>query len=189
MKWIIFGTTLIIWIYIIMCQDIVFPDDEETSHISGNNAVITERIPVSIPGQCPQNMLLYPGDGNKSTWICDCRPRFLYFPLNDTCHEAYMQGPCAPQDYVVLPKNEAVPKCIKNPCNVNGLVPYNGTCYSLRTIGGPCAPNGVLGVNETTFELECIPIDIAPFIIIQPPKRQCPLGSRRNSLGICREVI
>lgn len=37
--------------------------------------------------------------------------------------------------------------------------------------------------------MECVPTDVAPFIIIQAPKRQCPAGSRRNSLGICREII
>ncbi|OAD56935.1 hypothetical protein WN48_02460 [Eufriesea mexicana] len=182
MKWIFFGVTLIIWCYIISCQDIVFPTEEETSHI-------TERIPVYSPDTCPENMLLYPGDGNISTWICDCRPTFLYFPLNNSCHEAYRQGPCTPQNYVVLPKNEVVPKCVKNPCLEDGLVPYNNTCYRLKTIDSPCNPDGIIAVNETTFELECVPTDIAPFIIIQAPKRQCPAGSRRNSLGICRETV
>lgn len=144
---------------------------------------------MSVPGECPLNMLLYPGDPNTTAWICDCRPRFLYFPLNNTCHEAYKQGPCAPQHYVVLAKNEAVPICVKNPCLDDGLVPYNNTCYPLRTVGGPCAPSGVLGVNETNFDIECVPADIAPFIIITVPKRQCPVGSRRNALGMCREVL
>nr|XP_034192641.1 uncharacterized protein LOC117609951 isoform X4 [Osmia lignaria]XP_034192642.1 uncharacterized protein LOC117609951 isoform X4 [Osmia lignaria] len=190
MKWVIFGIILIIWNYVTSGQDFVFPDDEEISHVSGNNATITERIPVSVPDQCPENMLLYPGDGNNSAWVCDCRPRFLYFPLSDRCYEAYRQGPCAPRNYVILPQNEAVPKCVNNPCLIDGLVPYNDTCYPLRTMGGPCAPDGVLGVNETTFELECIPTDLAPFIIIQVPKRpQCPAGSRRNALGMCREII
>lgn len=189
MKWLILGIALIIWNYVISGQDIVFPDDEEISHISGNNPVVTDRIPVSVPGECPLNMLLYPGDPNTTAWICDCRPRFLYFPLNNTCHEAYKQGPCAPQHYVVLAKNEAVPICVKNPCLDDGLVPYNNTCYPLRTVGGPCAPSGVLGVNETNFDIECVPADIAPFIIITVPKRQCPVGSRRNALGMCREVL
>lgn len=170
-------------------QDFVFPDDEETQHVSGNKITITERIPVSIPDHCPKNMLLYPGDGNTSAWVCDCRPRFVYFPRNDSCHEAYRQGPCPSAHYVVLPKEQAIPECVKNPCSEDGLVKYNDTCYPLRTIGGPCAPEGVLGVNETTFDVECIPTDIAPFIIIQPPKRDCPVGSRRNALGMCRTPI
>ncbi|XP_033347698.1 uncharacterized protein LOC117232459 [Bombus vosnesenskii] len=188
MKWIVFGITLVIRNYIISCQDIVFPNNEETSHVSGN-AAITERIPVAAPNICPKGMLLYPGAGSKSTWVCDCRPRFLYFPLNDSCHEAYRQGPCAPQNYVVLPKDEVIPKCVKNPCLEDGLVQYNNTCYPLRTTGGPCAPNGVIGVNETTFDLECMSTDIAPFIIIDPPLRKCPVGSRRNVLGICRVIL
>lgn len=190
MKWIIFGVMLIIWNYIISCQDIVFPDDEEITHVSGNNVSITERIPVAAPDICRENMLLYPGSGNISTWVCDCRPRFLYFPLTDSCHEAYKQGPCPSHNYVVLPRNQSVPKCVNNPCLKDGLVPYNNTCYPLRTTGGPCAPDGVLGVNETTFELECVPTEIAPFVIIQVPKRQpCPAGSRRIALGMCREIL
>lgn len=129
-------------------------------------------------------MLLYPGPGNIR--ICDCKPGFLYFPLNNSCHEAYRQGPCASQHYVVLPKNEIIAKCIRNPCLQDGIVQYNNTCYFLRTTDGPCAPNKVIDVNTITFELECIS-EIEPFIIIEIPK-QCPVGSRRDILGICKKI-
>ncbi|XP_029671687.1 uncharacterized protein LOC115240592 isoform X2 [Formica exsecta] len=171
-------------------QDLAFPIDEETSHVSGGNSTaITERIPVSIPDSCPKNMLLYPGDGARNAWVCDCRPRFLYFPLNDSCHEAYRQGPCPSKNYVILPENEAVPRCVENPCLEDGVVPYNDTCYPLKTLGGPCAPDGIIGVNETTFQLECVSTNIAPFVIINiPPRRSCPPGSRRSTLGVCTKV-
>ncbi|XP_011703544.1 PREDICTED: uncharacterized protein LOC105459315 [Wasmannia auropunctata] len=184
------GILFLVYNYTIRGQDLIFPTDEETSHVSGGNStMITDRIPVLIPGSCPKNMLLYPGRGAKSSWVCDCRPRFLYFPLNDSCYEAYRQGPCSSRNYVVLPKNEALPRCVANPCSKDGVVPYNGTCYPLRTIGGPCAPKGVLGVNEITFQLECVPLDNAPFVIITTlPKRTCPPGSRRSMLPTCRKV-
>ncbi|XP_018372855.1 PREDICTED: uncharacterized protein LOC108767445 isoform X2 [Trachymyrmex cornetzi] len=170
-------------------QDLAFPTDEETSHVSGGNStVIDDRIPISIPGRCPKDMLLYPGDSAKDAWVCDCRPRFLYFPLNNSCYEAYRQGPCPPKNYVVLPEDDAIPRCVENPCLKDGEVPFNGTCYPLRTIGGPCAPDGVIGVNETTFQLECVETNIAPFIIIDPPPRTCPPGSRRSTLGVCKKV-
>lgn len=143
---------------------------------------------MSIPGSCPKNMLLYPGDGARNAWVCDCRPRFLYFPLNDSCHEAYRQGPCPAKNYVVLPEDEAVPRCVENPCLEDGVVPYNGTCYPLKTLGGPCAPDGIIGVNETTFQLECVPTNVAPFAIIDVPRRTCPPGSRRSTLGVCKKV-
>ncbi|XP_035727175.1 uncharacterized protein LOC118443800 [Vespa mandarinia] len=188
MKWILFNSAFLICSYFILCQDIVFPNDEELSHVSGNKPMITERIPVSIPDHCPNNMLLYPSGGNNVAWVCDCRPRFLYLPLNDSCYEAYRQGPCSPQHYLVLPEGEAIPQCVKNPCLEDGLVKYNNTCYALNTIGGPCAPS-VIGVNETNFQLECISIDIAPFVIIKAPTRNCPPGSRRTTLGFCKTPI
>ncbi|XP_034940001.1 uncharacterized protein [Chelonus insularis] len=178
--------TYLLIIFVCKCQDIVFPTDEEVTHLSGNKPLVTERIPVYIPEKCPENMLLYPGGGNKSAWICDCRPRFLYFPLSNECHEAYRQGPCQPEEYVVLPVGEVLPKCEPNPCKIDGQVRFNDVCYNLRTKGGPCAPDGVLGVNETTFQIQCIPTDVAPFIIINAPTTPCPPGSRRTALGMCK---
>ncbi|XP_011646152.1 uncharacterized protein LOC105432874 [Pogonomyrmex barbatus] len=190
MKCLYVGIVFFMYNYIIWGQDLVFPTDEETSHVSGGNSTtITDRIPVSIPDSCPKNMLLYPGSGSKDAWVCDCRPRFLYFPLTDSCHEAYRQGPCPSKNYVVLPKDEVVPRCVENPCLEDGVVPYNGTCYPLRTIGGPCAPTGVLGVNETTFQLECIPVNTAPFQILTTiPQGMCPPGSRRSMVGTCSRI-
>ncbi|XP_033339272.1 uncharacterized protein LOC117227852 [Megalopta genalis] len=189
MKWTIFCATLVIWNHIISGQDIVFPTEDDIPPISSSIGMVTERVPLDATGQCPENMYIYPGYGNKSAWICDCKPTFLYFPLNDSCYAAYRQGPCPPKNYVVLPKNEATPQCVKNPCSEDGLVQYNNECYPLRTIGGPCAPKGVLTINETTFEIECAPADVEQFIIVDPPPRRCPIGTRRNTLGICRDVL
>ncbi|XP_011861237.1 PREDICTED: uncharacterized protein LOC105558261 [Vollenhovia emeryi] len=191
MKRLYVGIVFLVHNYMIWGQDLVFPTDEETSHVSGGNSTaITDRIPVSIPDSCPINMLLYPGSGATNSWVCDCRPRFLYFPLSNSCHEAYRQGPCPPGSYVVLPRNEALPRCWGNPCSEDGVVPYNGACYPLRTIGGPCAPEGVLGVNETTFQLQCVPVNAAPFVIIPLTVYDgtCPPGSRRSMLGKCGKV-
>lgn len=149
--------------------------------------VITERIPVSIPDQCPKNMLLYPGDGSKSAWVCDCKTRFLYFPINDSCHEAYRQGPCPLHHFVALPEDNAVPRCEANPCFLDGVVPFNGTCHFLRSTDSPCGPKAILDVNETTFRLECI--SIVPFVIIDTVRRTCPPGSRRSTLGECKKVV
>ena len=116
---------------------------------------ITERIPVYIPERCPENMLLYPGQGDKSTWACDCKPKFLYFPSNNSCHEAYMQGPCPRGEYVTLPEDDVIPRCTINPCKENGLVLFCGFCYRLGC-NEPCTANHTLNVNETTYTLECI---------------------------------
>ncbi|XP_036150950.1 uncharacterized protein LOC105828933 isoform X2 [Monomorium pharaonis] len=189
MKYLYVSFIFFAYYYVIWGQDVTFPTDEETAHVSGGNStVITERIPVYIPGRCPKDMLSYPSDSAKDAWVCDCRPRFLYFPMNDSCYEAYRQGPCPPKNYVVLPEDEAVPRCVENPCLEDGIVPFNDGCHPLRTKGGPCAPEGVIGVNETTFQLQCVEANIAPFFIIDGPTRTCPPGSRRSTLGICKKV-
>ncbi|XP_001604806.1 uncharacterized protein LOC100121214 [Nasonia vitripennis] len=172
-----------------LAQDIVFPnDDDSNAYVSGGEP-ITERKPVKVQDQCPENMLLYPDDGPKSTWVCDCKPRFVYFPKTDSCHEAFLQGPCPLHHYVYLAPNDTIPRCVNNPCSSEGLVHFGGLCHQLRTPGGPCGNDRVLGVNETTFQLECIPVDLVPFVIIEAPKRSCPKGSRRNNLGICKLVL
>ncbi|XP_012535704.1 uncharacterized protein LOC105836309 [Monomorium pharaonis] len=184
MKRLYTGIVLLMYNYMIQSQDVIFPIDEETFHVSGGNStMITERIPVLIPSSCPENMLLYPGSGSKDSWVCDCKPRFLYFPLNNSCHEAYRQGPCPSGNYVVLPKNEALPHCIENPCFEDGMVPYNGMCYPLRT-RGPCSSKEVLQVNETTFQLECVLVAVHDNTVsfvgtTAVPKRTCPLDSCR----------
>ncbi|XP_046434354.1 uncharacterized protein LOC124186570 [Neodiprion fabricii] len=191
MVWLILGFLTVIFTLGTSGQDIKFPDDENSGDVlSGNNATeVTERVPLDIEDRCPENMLLYPGDGAQSVWECDCKPGYLYFPLNNSCHPAYRQGPCRPENYAVLPQGEVVPKCERNPCKQDGLVSYNNTCYELRKIGGPCAQNEYLIVNDATFQLECTSASTDPFMIIDAPPKLCPNGSRRNALGICRKMI
>ncbi|XP_015120313.1 uncharacterized protein LOC107043356 [Diachasma alloeum] len=149
---------LVSWIFVVQsivnCQDIVFPADEEHDHLGGNKAQLNERIPVHIPGRCPENMYLYPGSGSKSTWICDCKPGYLFFPLNNTCHAAYRRGPCKQGEYVTLAQREVVPKCEVNPCGEDGSVSFRGGCHPLNT-RGPC-PSGVIRVNHDTYQLDCL---------------------------------
>lgn len=150
---------------------------------------MTDRKPLKVPETCPENMLLYPGDDPKSAWICDCKPRFVYFPQNDSCHEAFFQGPCPKDYFVYLELNKTIPNCVPNPCKRNGFVLYKGMCHQLREKGGPCDEEAVLAVNETTFQLECMGADLVPFFIIDGPRKPCPQGSKRNSLGVCKITL
>lgn len=213
---VVISSVLILSSKLIDCQDIIFPgDDEAYTHVSGSAPAsiytqranhythiktkqlndqlikqVTERKPLKVDNdRCPENMLLYPDDGPKSAWVCDCKPRFVYFPVNQTCHEVFQRGPCPSGHYVFLALNETQPKCVKNPCTQEGYVGYRGVCHPLRAKGGPCAEDAVLNVNETTFQLECLQADLVPFVIIEAPKRSCPKGSRRSSLGICKLVL
>lgn len=120
--------------------------------------------------------------------LCDCKPQSLYFPLNNSCYEAYKQGPCSLSHYFILPENETVPHCVQNPCLVNGVVLYNNTCYTLKTVG-PCPPGSILDVNATTVQVECVRANIELSTIINVPPRECPPGSLRDQRNICREKI
>lgn len=141
-----------------------------------------------VKHRCPKNMALYPIENKMDVWMCECKRGFLYFPLNDSCYEPYKQGPCSFENYLVLPENETMPRCVKNPCLQDGMVPYNGACYPLQTIGIPCDPNYRLEVDVTTFQLKCMPIPMYAFID-NFASRDCPLGSRRSlKLGICRKI-
>ncbi|XP_011314732.1 uncharacterized protein [Fopius arisanus] len=139
---------------LIHSQDIVFPVDEDHTHLGGSKGPLMERIPVYIPGRCPENMYLYPGSGNKSTWICDCKPGYLYFPLNGTCHAAFRKGPCNQGEYAILWKNEVIPRCASNPCLLDGSVWFRGGCHHLNS-RGPCQ-SGVVRVNYDTYQLDCL---------------------------------
>lgn len=68
-------------------QNFGFPEqagqrlDSESKNVCTNYLVtflgkfcnVQGRFPLYIPGLCPENQLLYPGD-QKSDWICDCSP-------------------------------------------------------------------------------------------------------------------
>lgn len=140
-----------------------------------------------ITNHCPKNMSLHQVDDKMNVSICECKSRFLYFSWNDSCYEAYSQGPCPSKNYFVLPENETMPRCVENPCPEDSMVPYNGTCYPFKTIG-PCKPEEILDVDEMTFQLKCIPFYV-PYYFTDTPTRKCPSGSRRSlKLDVCRKV-
>ncbi|KAI4487095.1 hypothetical protein M0802_012049 [Mischocyttarus mexicanus] len=189
MKWILFCSLLLICNCIILCQNIVFPDDYDKLSANKDKTTITERLSESTPENCPKNMALYPLEGTNFS-VCDCFPRFLYFDSNDSCYEAYKQGPCPPKYYFTLPLGESTAKCVENPCLQDGLVKFNNTCYPILTKGGPCDPN-VIGINETTFQLECISTVMVPHIISAPLilKPCYPPGTRRTKKGFCKKPV
>lgn len=133
-------------------------------------------------------MIFYPLDENYSSWLCDCLIKYLYFPVTDTCHEPYRQGPCPDGQYLLLSEKENRGKCERNPCIHDDLVPFNGGCYSLGMSGPPCdKENNTILLVTLDFKLTCsYPIF---FGIINAPGKSCPIGSRRISLGICKKIL
>lgn len=106
---------------------------------------------------------------------------------------------------MVLPQNEVIPRCARNPCN-EGFVQYRGKCYRLNS-AGPCEPvklNPYIGVNEVTLEVECIhqghlptppvpqadpnnpfPSRIDPDEAFKFPLKVCYIGGRRATKNEC----
>lgn len=159
-------------------SDLGFPEQEHLD-IERNKT----RIPLYIPGKCQPNQLLYPGD-QKTDWICDCKPGYLYYAPMDGCYEAFRQGPCAINEYLTLPSGEFNPKCTVNPCKTDGYALYNNTCHQLNKPGGPCnlqKGDGVFGVDSSTLSLGCI--KGADRISMILPTNDCPPGSQRNRNG------
>ncbi|XP_011168840.1 uncharacterized protein LOC105202148 [Solenopsis invicta] len=176
--------------YIIWGQNLTFLTNEETAHVSDDNSTVTERIPIVFPNKrdrCPKGMMLYPSNNEKNESVCNCKPGYL--SLNDSCHEAYRQGPCPLNNYVVL-SEETVPHCVENPCLQDSMVQYNDKCYYLR-MKGPCASDEILDVIENTFQLECIKSFRENGLIeINPPLIKCPPGSQRSLIsGRCLHLI
>lgn len=87
--------------------------------------------------------------------LCDCEDTFLYHVSDNFCYDAYRQGPCSIGHYFILPPGEALATCEKNPCDIDGLVPFNGKCHFLWKSGNPCKDNNTyLGINKE-FQIEC----------------------------------
>jgi len=134
--------------------DFGFPeaDEEEKPKQNADN-----KMPVYVPLMCNENEYFYPGDQNND-WVCDCKPGHIYYPKTDRCYGAYRQGPCRPNEFLMIADGQYVPECIPNRCNKDGLVSFKNGCYSLDT-PGPCElPElwNVVGVNTNTLALECI---------------------------------
>ncbi|XP_017781769.1 PREDICTED: uncharacterized protein LOC108566421 [Nicrophorus vespilloides] len=164
-------------------SDVGFPELEKGDHHDKS-----ARVPLYIPGMCPENQLLYPGYQNND-WICDCQPSHVYFPTEDRCFPTYRQGPCKQSEYLILKKGEFNPICVPNPCKDDGLVWYENACYKLNEPGKPCKPilegGGIFGVNSSTLELDCL-IGSSPLALLQVPGN-CPPGSQRDRANRCRQ--
>jgi len=167
-------------------QDLVFPAAPEEQEDPGKlpSRLSEARVPLYIPGRCPPNQLLYPGD-QEHDYVCDCGPGFIYYPPKDGCFKAYRKGPCEANQYLILPKDKVIPVCINNPCRPDGFVQYQGKCYELEKAGGPCKPasegGGVFSVNATTLALECLQIDGGISLNLISFPRNCPPGGRRSA--------
>ena len=136
---------------------------------------------------CPENMIPIPAEENSKDWTCGCKEFYLFFPETNSCHEAYKQGPCPPENYLVLPPGEKVARCEKNPCLKDGLVFFEGSCASLYN---PCGNSEKsLKLKEFDFKIRCSRSPVRATNIVTAPAKKCPKGTRRDSAGNCRRVV
>lgn len=92
---------------------------------------------------------------NGTGQFCDCEEQKLYYPAHNICYNAYRQGPCPSGYYLTLYSEETTAKCVKNPCGIDGVVPYQGKCQILWAKGKPCESElTYLGINDD-HEIEC----------------------------------
>ena len=135
---------------------------------------------------CPKNMILFLFDENSTNRICDCLNFYLYYSGSNSCHEPYRQGPCPPENYLVLPPGEILARCEKNPCLEDGLVPFEGSCLRLEEHCGHMEYNKLI-VSYLDFRILCT-TPIYPHIVDAPGKT-CPIGSRRIATGLCKKIL
>ncbi|XP_043462209.1 uncharacterized protein LOC122498507 isoform X2 [Leptopilina heterotoma] len=160
---------------------------------------------------CPENTYLSPTNENNMNYSCKCKETFLFSKENVSCYKAYRQGPCSEGNYFVLPLEQSEPKCEKNPCHEDGLVPFNGSCHHVYKTGTPCSDDfHELSVTINDFQLTCtsttkeskqnqnitsiwlpqsfFTLDLQQPRIINPPTKACPPGTRRYFYA-CRRTF
>ncbi|XP_061400987.1 uncharacterized protein LOC133336723 [Musca vetustissima] len=185
------GLCLMIGLQLVLGQ-VGFPEGVDQDKAKAN---LNGRTPIYIPSRCKAHELLYPGD-QKDDWVCDCAPAALYYPESDGCFPAFRQGPCPPNQILVLGNNNIIPECIPNACQVDGQIQIQKVCYELGK-PGPCPSshlNYVLGVDPKTMHIDCvIPfVSLASRFGMETPSPYdlskaeiCARGSKRAIQGTC----
>ncbi|XP_043480414.1 uncharacterized protein LOC122510072 [Leptopilina heterotoma] len=137
---------------------------------------------------CPQNAYLH-SSHYPSNYLCRCRNNFIF--SNGSCYEPYRQGPCHLGSYLIFTPGEGHPKCEANPCESDGIVPFEGGCYKINKYGHPCTPYFYkLTVTKGTFELKCISTSLTEYKkMITAPGKICRPGSKRVLLLGCKHVF
>ncbi|XP_043462212.1 uncharacterized protein LOC122498511 [Leptopilina heterotoma] len=109
-----------------------------------------------LENPCPKNMAVTSDEKNNSVPVCKCLDTFLNYSDDDSCYDAYRQGPCPSEHYLAFSSVTKTANCEKNPCLLDGLVPYQNKCYFLWSVNPPCEEESHhLNINRSTFEVEC----------------------------------
>lgn len=132
---------------------------------------------------CDRGQVLYIDFGGKS--LCDCDVGFLYDPWSGNCFARHQKGSCNFGEYVDVSASGMV-ECVPNPCISDGYVKAGKKCYR-KMYGGFCEDANLLfHTNNNTVECR----EVALHNILDVPElRECPAGSIRDYLNVCRETF
>ncbi|XP_043462219.1 uncharacterized protein LOC122498514 isoform X2 [Leptopilina heterotoma] len=139
---------------------------------------ISSGLNTNFDNNCPDNMKPI-DNANKYGFeeYCDCEDYLLYNPEDEQCYDAYRTGPCSDGYYFMLPPGEIVAKCVKNPCLIDGLVPYKEQCHHLWKYGYPCKDNNTyLGIDDN-FQVTCDDSKYLGTINSENSSKTCPENS------------
>ncbi|XP_063613658.1 uncharacterized protein LOC134786883 [Penaeus indicus] len=132
---------------------------------------------------CDKGQVLYIDfEGNS---VCDCDLGFLYDPSNGNCNARHEKGSCPFGEYVDVSASGMV-ECVPNPCVSNGYVKGEDGCYR-KMYGGFCEDANLL-FHKKNNTAECRKVALHNILDVTE-LRDCPAGSIRDYLNVCRETF
>lgn len=91
---------------------------------------------------------------------CDCRPGYLFYPVDQKCYASHLRGPCQNGYFLRLMDNSKIPQCQLNQCN-EGQVFFHEKCQKLggeedcKNYKSLLGREVVVAVDPTTLEIAC----------------------------------
>ncbi|XP_042875323.1 uncharacterized protein LOC122255357 [Penaeus japonicus] len=132
---------------------------------------------------CDSGQILYVDFSGKS--LCDCEHGFLYDPLSGNCYARHEKGSCVYGEYLDVSASGMM-ECVRNPCISEGFVKEDATglCYKKKYTGF-CDK---LVYHRSNRTAECLEVALHNILDVTE-LRECPPGSLRDYLNVCRETF
>nr|XP_027206669.1 uncharacterized protein LOC113800144 isoform X1 [Penaeus vannamei] len=134
---------------------------------------------------CDSGQVLYIDFSGRS--VCDCDAGFLYDPWSGNCFARHEKGSCNFGEYVDVSASGMV-ECVRNPCISNGYVKEAATGLCFRKMYGGFCEDADLLFHRSNRTAECRKVSLHNILDV-PELRECPAGSIRDYLNVCRETF